>query len=137
MGSLNEGSDDPTKNGHHFIHSPETEGPGSPSSFTHSISSSTNREFSDLDPLVSNAVYGTLSTSVAMIQDEPLDIGREMPSESVGAMVLQILVPFLLAGFGTVMAGTLLELVQVYCRREMMGFGYLDEIIINGSYLCL
>ncbi|KAA0724335.1 Solute carrier family 41 member 2 [Triplophysa tibetana] len=35
-----------------------------------------------------------------------------MPSESVRVMVLQILFPFLLAGFGTVMAGTLLEVVQ-------------------------
>nr|XP_055047578.1 solute carrier family 41 member 2 [Misgurnus anguillicaudatus] len=102
MASLKEGK---TKHGNHFMSK------SSPSSFTHSISN-TKREFSDLDPLVPNAVYGTFSTSATMIPDEPLDIRPEMPSESVGAMVLQILVPCLLAGFGTVMAGTLLELVQ-------------------------
>ncbi|XP_058622605.1 solute carrier family 41 member 2 isoform X2 [Onychostoma macrolepis] len=35
-----------------------------------------------------------------------------MPSESVRAMVVQILFPFLLAGFGTVLAGMLLDVVQ-------------------------
>ncbi|XP_036432070.1 LOW QUALITY PROTEIN: solute carrier family 41 member 2 [Colossoma macropomum] len=35
-----------------------------------------------------------------------------MPNESVCATVLQILVPFLLAGLGTVMAGMLLDVVQ-------------------------
>ncbi|KAI4874966.1 hypothetical protein NFI96_032971, partial [Prochilodus magdalenae] len=35
-----------------------------------------------------------------------------MPNESVCATVLQILVPFLLAGLGTVMAGVLLDVVQ-------------------------
>ncbi len=38
---------------------------------------------------------------------------RNMPKESPLAMALQILVPFLLAGFGTVSAGVVLDIVQV------------------------
>lgn len=39
--------------------------------------------------------------------------GSNMPKESPLAMALQILVPFLLAGFGTVSAGMVLDIVQV------------------------
>lgn len=39
--------------------------------------------------------------------------GHNMPKESPLAMALQILVPFLLAGFGTVSAGMVLDVVQV------------------------
>ncbi|XP_062374454.1 solute carrier family 41 member 2 [Sardina pilchardus] len=39
-------------------------------------------------------------------------LGRNMPKESPLAMALQILVPFLLAGFGTVSAGMVLDVVQ-------------------------
>lgn len=39
--------------------------------------------------------------------------GQNMPKESPLAMALQILVPFLLAGFGTVSAGMVLDIVQV------------------------
>lgn len=38
---------------------------------------------------------------------------QNMPKESALAMALQILVPFLLAGFGTVSAGMVLDVVQV------------------------
>lgn len=38
---------------------------------------------------------------------------QNMPKESVLAMAFQILVPFLLAGFGTVSAGMVLDVVQV------------------------
>lgn len=38
-----------------------------------------------------------------------------LPKESPLAMALQILVPFLLAGFGTVSAGVVLDIVQVSC----------------------
>lgn len=38
---------------------------------------------------------------------------QNMPKESILAMALQILVPFLLAGFGTVSAGMVLDIVQV------------------------
>lgn len=119
MGSVNEakqaGLTDPPKAGHQIV-GPETDGP----LFTHSICSNTNTEFSDLDPLVPNAVYGTLSTPGPMIEDVQVDVRQEMPSESARAMVLQILVPFLLAGFGTVMAGTLLELVQVSMADDVV-----------------
>lgn len=105
MGSVNEaylaGSPDPPKDGHQFMPAPEADGPRRTSSVTHSI--------------CSNRVYGTLSTSSSMIQDEQVNIRQE----SVRAMVLQILISFLLAGFGTVMAGTLLDLVQV--NNEKLG----------------
>ena len=39
--------------------------------------------------------------------------GQNMPKESPLAMALQILLPFLLAGFGTVSAGMVLDIVQV------------------------
>lgn len=38
---------------------------------------------------------------------------QNMPKESALAMALQILLPFLLAGFGTVSAGMVLDIVQV------------------------
>lgn len=38
---------------------------------------------------------------------------QNMPKESLLAMALQILLPFLLAGFGTVSAGMVLDIVQV------------------------
>lgn len=48
--------------------------------------------------------------------------GHNMPKESPLAMALQILVPFLLAGFGTVSAGMVLDVVQVRsescCHRQ-------------------
>lgn len=47
-------------------------------------------------------------------EDEGLRSGmHNMPKESPLAMALQILVPFLLAGFGTVSAGMVLDVVQV------------------------
>ncbi|XP_067292741.1 solute carrier family 41 member 2 isoform X1 [Pseudorasbora parva] len=90
------------ENGHPFIL--ETRRPDITSSFTRTSS----KEFSESDPLLPNA-----SASGTISQDEPQNIhGQEMPSESIWAMVIQILVPFLLAGFGTVLAGMLLDLVQ-------------------------
>uniref|UniRef100_A0AAY4DJY8 Solute carrier family 41 member n=1 Tax=Denticeps clupeoides TaxID=299321 RepID=A0AAY4DJY8_9TELE len=50
---------------------------------------------------------------------------RNMPKESLLAMVLQILVPFLLAGFGTVSAGMVLDIVQ-----HWEAFKYVSEIFI-------
>lgn len=45
--------------------------------------------------------------------------GSNMPKESPLAMALQILVPFLLAGFGTVSAGMVLDIVQVsWCETS-------------------
>ena len=57
-----------------------------------------------------------------MLQDEDLssegddvivETSQRIPKESSGVMALQILVPFLLAGFGTVSAGMVLDIVQV------------------------
>ncbi|CAB1345884.1 unnamed protein product [Coregonus sp. 'balchen'] len=45
---------------------------------------------------------------------------RNMPKESPLAMALQIVVPFLLAGFGTVSAGMVLDIVQV--QATVVGF---------------
>lgn len=59
--------------------------------------------------------------STAMLQDEDLssegddvivETNQKLPKESSGVMALQILVPFLLAGFGTVSAGMVLDIVQ-------------------------
>ncbi|XP_063111561.1 solute carrier family 41 member 2 isoform X3 [Cavia porcellus] len=62
------------------------------------------------------------SETTAMLQDEDLSIEADedviveakpkLPKESSGIMALQILVPFLLAGFGTVSAGMVLDIVQ-------------------------
>ncbi|OBS76622.1 hypothetical protein A6R68_16923 [Neotoma lepida] len=62
------------------------------------------------------------SETTAMLQDEDLssegddvivETNQKLPKESSGIMALQILVPFLLAGFGTVSAGMVLDIVQV------------------------
>uniref|UniRef100_A0A8C9UXK0 Solute carrier family 41 member n=1 Tax=Scleropages formosus TaxID=113540 RepID=A0A8C9UXK0_SCLFO len=45
-------------------------------------------------------------------EEEHSTITRRMPKESPLAMALQILLPFLLAGFGTVSAGMVLDVVQ-------------------------
>lgn len=62
------------------------------------------------------------SETTAMLQDEDIssdgdedatvEANHKLPKESSGVMALQILVPFLLAGFGTVSAGMVLDVVQ-------------------------
>ncbi|XP_058281482.1 solute carrier family 41 member 2 isoform X2 [Hylobates moloch] len=62
------------------------------------------------------------SETTAMLQDEDIssdgdedaivEVTPKLPKESSGVMALQILVPFLLAGFGTVSAGMVLDIVQ-------------------------
>ncbi|XP_053441742.1 solute carrier family 41 member 2 isoform X2 [Nycticebus coucang] len=62
------------------------------------------------------------SETTAMLQDEDVssdgdediivETNQKLPKESSGIMALQILVPFLLAGFGTVSAGMVLDIVQ-------------------------
>ncbi|XP_012590588.1 PREDICTED: solute carrier family 41 member 2 [Condylura cristata] len=62
------------------------------------------------------------SETTAMLQNEDLssdgdddvivETNQKLPKESSGVMALQILVPFLLAGFGTVSAGMVLDVVQ-------------------------
>lgn len=63
------------------------------------------------------------SETTAMLQDDDgssdgdedviVETSQKLPKESSGVMALQILVPFLLAGFGTVSAGMVLDIVQV------------------------
>ncbi|KAF7463834.1 Hypothetical predicted protein [Marmota monax] len=45
-------------------------------------------------------------------EDVIVETSQKLPKESSGIMALQILVPFLLAGFGTVSAGMVLDIVQ-------------------------
>uniref|UniRef100_A0ABI7XQQ7 Solute carrier family 41 member n=1 Tax=Felis catus TaxID=9685 RepID=A0ABI7XQQ7_FELCA len=45
-------------------------------------------------------------------EDATVEVNQKSPKESSGIMALQILVPFLLAGFGTVSAGMVLDIVQ-------------------------
>ncbi|XP_006871139.1 PREDICTED: solute carrier family 41 member 2 [Chrysochloris asiatica] len=62
------------------------------------------------------------SETTAMLQNEDnssdgdedtiVETNQKLPKESSGVMALQILVPFLLAGFGTVSAGMVLDIVQ-------------------------
>ncbi|KAM9673304.1 solute carrier family 41 member 2 [Trichechus inunguis] len=62
------------------------------------------------------------SETTAMLQNEDIssdgdedtivETNQKLPKESSGVMALQILVPFLLAGFGTVSAGMVLDIVQ-------------------------
>lgn len=68
-----------------------------------------DKKKSELDPLLPNN-----GLWLSVHDDEKVSTGAQaMASESVCNMVLQILAPFLLAGFGTVMAGMLLDIVQV------------------------
>ncbi|KAM7414219.1 hypothetical protein PAMA_019170 [Pampus argenteus] len=67
------------------------------------------RDYTETDSLLPNEIYSgsKLSESTARSPDGP-----DASAESVCSMVLQILVPFLLAGMGTVFAGLLLDVVQ-------------------------
>lgn len=90
--------------------------PDRPSGFTHCVASSIEKEYSESDPLLPNGRRWSSAASGAVLQqceEQQLVCGPVMPNESLCAMVLQILVPFLLAGLGTVMAGMLLDVVQV------------------------
>lgn len=112
------------ENGHQFI--PETRRPDRTSSFG-------SKEFSESDPLFHNEFYGTALASGTISEIH----GQAMPSESVRALVIQILFPFLLSGFGTVLAGMLLDVVQVSREKMMMMIGLiLIKRTINGSSLC-
>ncbi|XP_039988435.1 solute carrier family 41 member 2 isoform X2 [Xiphias gladius] len=68
------------------------------------------QEYTETDFLLPNQLYGGSRLSGSM-RAKDAD-GSGAPAESVCSMVLQILVPFLLAGLGTVSAGMLLDVVQ-------------------------
>uniref|UniRef100_A0A4W4GME4 Solute carrier family 41 member n=1 Tax=Electrophorus electricus TaxID=8005 RepID=A0A4W4GME4_ELEEL len=66
-----------------------------------------------LDPLLhSNHLLSSATSDLQHNEEQWANCAQTMPNESICTMVLQILVPFLLAGFGTVMAGMLLDIVQ-------------------------
>lgn len=75
------------------------------------------QEFSETDALLPNELYGGSRFSRSTRPKGPE--GSPGPEETVCSMVLQILVPFLLAGFGTVSAGILLDVVQVRKRTRV------------------
>lgn len=66
------------------------------------------REYTETDSLVPNELYSGSRLSGSIKEN-----GTSAPAETVCSMLIQILVPFLLAGLGTVSAGMLLEVVQV------------------------
>ncbi|XP_041853415.1 solute carrier family 41 member 2 [Melanotaenia boesemani] len=68
------------------------------------------REYTETDSLLHNELYSGSRFSESTREKDPEDPGA--PAESLRSMVLQILVPFLLAGLGTVSAGILLDVVQ-------------------------
>uniref|UniRef100_A0A8C4I4V1 Solute carrier family 41 member n=1 Tax=Dicentrarchus labrax TaxID=13489 RepID=A0A8C4I4V1_DICLA len=68
------------------------------------------QEYTETDFLLPNKLYRASRFSGSM-RAKDAD-GSGAPAETVCSIVIQILVPFLLAGFGTVSAGMLLEVVQ-------------------------
>lgn len=69
------------------------------------------REYAETDSLLPNELY---SGSRLSQSTRGKDAGvSAAPAEPVCAMVMQILVPFVVAGLGTVCAGILLDVVQV------------------------
>lgn len=78
------------------------------------LSNSADGGFSETEPMLADGRLSGEEASNEEEDDEGSDV-LNMPKESLLAMVLQILVPFLLAGFGTVSAGMVLDIVQVSC----------------------
>ncbi|XP_027128323.1 solute carrier family 41 member 2 isoform X2 [Larimichthys crocea] len=74
------------------------------------VNTSLNYEPQETDFLLPNKLYSRSRLSDSMREKDVDDSGA--PAETICSMLLQILVPFLLAGFGTVSAGMLLEVVQ-------------------------
>ncbi|XP_074490243.1 solute carrier family 41 member 2 [Sebastes fasciatus] len=68
------------------------------------------QDYTETDYLLPNQLYGGSRLSGSTRAKDAGGSGA--PAESICSMVLQILVPFLLAGLGTVSAGMLLEVVQ-------------------------
>ncbi|XP_074533995.1 solute carrier family 41 member 2 [Halichoeres trimaculatus] len=66
------------------------------------------QEYTEADYLLPDKLYGRSRLSKSTNDAQ----GSSAPTETVCSMVLQILVPFLLSGFGTVSAGMLLDVVQ-------------------------
>ncbi|XP_057711107.1 solute carrier family 41 member 2 [Corythoichthys intestinalis] len=88
------------------------------------LSDSGDGNYSELEPMLAER---RLSGDKAEEdeEEEVQPVVHILPKESPLAMALQILVPFLLAGFGTVSAGMVLDVVQ-----HWEAFQYITEIFI-------
>lgn len=82
-----------------------------PQHFSSNGSNTGLSEYSETDSLLPNELYSGSSLSQSTRAKDADSSGA--PAESVCSMMLQILVPFVLAGLGTVSAGVLLDVVQV------------------------
>ncbi|KAI3367001.1 hypothetical protein L3Q82_009629 [Scortum barcoo] len=84
--------------------------------------------YSETEPMLAERRLSGEEADAEEEEDEEEGLGsavQNMPKESPLAMALQILVPFLLAGFGTVSAGMVLDIVQ-----HWEAFQYITEIFI-------
>ncbi|XP_060932485.1 solute carrier family 41 member 2 [Limanda limanda] len=68
------------------------------------------RELTEKDYLLPDKLYGSSRVIESTVEKDA--VVRSAPAESMCSLVLQILVPFLLAGLGTVSAGMLLDFVK-------------------------
>lgn len=71
--------------------------------------------YSETEPMLAERRLSGEEADEEVVQEEQTGLGsaaQNLPKESPVAMALQILVPFLLAGFGTVSAGMVLDIVQ-------------------------
>ncbi|KAM4570248.1 solute carrier family 41 member 2 [Odontesthes bonariensis] len=84
--------------------------------------------YSETEPMLPERRLSGEEANEEEEEDEEERLGLDvlnMPKESPLAMALQILLPFLLAGFGTVSAGMVLDIVQ-----HWEAFSYITEIFI-------
>ncbi|KAL3976535.1 T-box protein 2 [Sarotherodon galilaeus] len=86
-----------------------------------------NGDCSETEPMLTEKrLSGEKADGEEEEEEEGLESNTQnMPKESALAMAFQILVPFLLAGFGTVSAGMVLDIVQ-----HWEAFRYITEIFI-------
>ncbi|KAK1906668.1 Solute carrier family 41 member 2 [Dissostichus eleginoides] len=87
--------------------------------------------YSETEPMLAERRLSGEEADEEEEEDEeagPGSVVHKMPKESLLAMALQILLPFLLAGFGTVCAGMVLDIVQ-----HWEAFQYITEIFILGN----
>lgn len=100
---------------HHFSESGFHGSNGhSPSSCSPKYDNFTSYNYCDgMDTSETDAMLQEDNLSSDSNEDIIVEGSRKQPKESSSIMALQILVPFLLAGFGTVSAGMVLDIVQV------------------------
>ncbi|XP_061618757.1 solute carrier family 41 member 2 isoform X2 [Phyllopteryx taeniolatus] len=95
------------------------------------LSDSRDGSYSELEPMLAerrlsgDEADGDEEEEEEEEQEQAQTAAHILPKESPLAMALQILVPFLLAGFGTVSAGMVLDVVQ-----HWEAFRYITEIFI-------